>query len=87
MATTKDRIESLRERKAKLDRELKALENKERSETRKRDTRRKVLAGAWLLNQVELGLFNETTLLQGLDQYLEKPRDRELFELNSERQP
>jgi hypothetical protein len=86
MDTLTERIESLEERL----RQLKARQNKSAARQRtvasrrerKEDTRRKILAGAWVLNQVELGALSRETLQCGLDRFLTRPDDRALFDLS-----
>jgi hypothetical protein len=48
----KNRIESLREKKAQLEEQIKNLEARERQQERKNDTRRKVIAGALALEHM-----------------------------------
>ncbi len=48
---------------------------------RKDDTRRKILAGAWVLNQVERGQMSSETFKAALDRFLTRPEDRALFDL------
>lgn len=84
--TTK-RLETLREKKARLETELKALTTQTRAEERKRETRRKVLAGAWLFELIERGEFPATEFERGMDVYLTRERDRELFGLRPKSEP
>ena len=48
---------------------------------RKRETRRKILVGAMVLDQVERGKWPEKSLKAALDRFLEREQDRALFEL------
>ena len=48
---------------------------------RKTDTRRKILVGAMVLKRVDQDPESRTLLLRDLDEFLEHPRDRELFGL------
>jgi large subunit ribosomal protein L7/L12 len=48
---------------------------------RRDDTRRKILVGAFVLNQVERGEFPQERLRAALDRYLSRPDDRALFGL------
>ena len=50
---------------------------------RKEDTRRKILAGAWVLGQVERGELSRESLQRSLDRYLTRPEDRVLFGLSA----
>ena len=77
----KEQITALEERRRKLDAQLARLHAAGRAEARKRDTRRKILAGAAVLNQAEENEAARTRLWKLLDQALVKDRDRELFDL------
>ena len=48
---------------------------------RKRETHRKILVGAMVLDQVERGKWPEKSLKAALDRFLEREQDRALFEL------
>lgn len=85
MAKLEDRI-------AKLEEKLKqAKAQKAQSEARQRaalsklnraaDTRRKVLVGAWVIEQWETGKISRDDVLAGLDSFLVRPNDRALFDL------
>lgn len=54
---------------------------REGKQERAADTRRKILAGAVILNAVKLGKVSPLFLDQLLDEALNKPADRELFKL------
>ena len=77
----KDQIVALEDKRRKLDAQLARLHAAGRTEARKRDTRRKILAGAAVLNQAEENEADRTRLWKLLDQVLVKDRDRELFNL------
>ena len=77
----KEQITALEERRRKIDSQLARLHAAGRTEARKRDTRRKILAGAAVLNQAEENEADRTRLWKLLDQVLVKDRDRELFNL------
>jgi septal ring factor EnvC (AmiA/AmiB activator) len=49
--------------------------------TRQQDTRRKVLAGAMVLDLMERDEGNRQRFMQRLDSYLTRPDDRALFDL------
>ncbi len=76
-----DQIRALEDKRRKLDAQLARLHAVGRAEARKRDTRRKILAGAVVLNQAEENETAKTRLWKLLDQALVKDRDRELFDL------
>ena len=64
-----------------IDRRIRRAESRLRGEDRRRDTRRKILAGAWVLAEAERSPAARDKLRRGLDGFLDKDRDRELFEL------
>ena len=76
-----EQIRALEDKRRKLDAQLARLHAVGRAEARKRDTRRKILAGAVVLNQAEENETAKTRLWKLLDQALVKDRDRELFDL------
>lgn len=84
--TNEERLEDLRKRRAALDAEVNRLQAKKRLADRKADTRRKILLGAVVMQEMEskpdkIGVWAK----QLLDERLKKPRDRALFGLeNSE---
>lgn len=77
-----ERLELLRQRRAAIDAELGRLLAKERTEKRKEDTRRKILLGAVVMQEMEnhpdeIGAW----AMKLLAARLTKPRDRALFDL------
>ena len=76
-----DQIKALEDKRRKLDAQLARLHAAGRAEARKRDTRRKILAGAVVLNQADENEAAKARLWKLLDQALVKDRDRELFNL------
>lgn len=80
------------ENKAKaLKNELEALEAKKlqllMGSSRASDNRRKFLAGAWLLAEIEKDEQMRLKLNQGLENYLTRPDDRRLFNLEVKVKP
>jgi hypothetical protein len=80
--TNSERLENLRKRRAVLDAELNRLEARERTEKRKQDTRRKILLGAVVMQEMEakpddIGVWANKLLADRLT----KDRDRALFGL------
>ena len=55
--------------------------SRESQEERKRETRRKILVGAMVLDQVQRGEWPEKRLKAAMDRFLEREQDRTLFEL------
>ncbi|MBV9825370.1 MAG: mobilization protein [Alphaproteobacteria bacterium] len=72
----------MRDKRAQLDAQLKALEAREKQAERKADTRRKVIAGALALEHFEKNRDSEfgRLLYRLLDEYVVRPHDRALFE-------
>ena len=73
--------EKLAKKKAKLEAATRRLRARAAATERKRDTRRKILAGAWVLARADQDLEAARQLTQGLDGFLERDRDRALFNL------
>jgi len=80
-AETTDRIRQLEERRARITAEIQRVKARERQAKRKRDTRRKILVGAMVLDQVERGEWPATRLQAAMDRFLEREQDRALFDL------
>ena len=78
-----ERIADLEKKKQQIANRIVRLRNIESTEQRKLETRRKILAGAWILHRIDQDTDDRLRLMlmQGLDDFLEHPRDRELFEL------
>jgi hypothetical protein len=79
--TEAERAEALRQQKAKIERKLATIEASQRKRSRAEDTRRKVLAGAALLESVKGKPDKEAELRALLDGFLTRPDDRALFGL------
>ena len=84
-----ERIAELEKKKQQIANRIVRLRNMESAKQRKFDTRRKILAGAWVLHRAEQDTDGRLRLMlmQGLDDFLEHPRDRELFDLPPKPQP
>ena len=78
--TTK-RIAALEQQKQQIANRILRLRNLEAAKQRKLDTRRKILAGAWVLHRGDQDPELHKRLLQGLDEFLIHNRDRALFDL------
>ena len=78
-----ERIAELEKKKQQIANRIVRLRNIESTEQRKLETRRKVLAGAWILHRVEQDTDDRLRLMlmQGLDDFIKHPRDRALFDL------
>ena len=78
-----DRIVELEKKKQQIANRIVRLRNMESAKQRKIDTRRKILAGAWILHRIDQDTDDRLRLMliQGLDEFLVSDRDRELFDL------
>jgi hypothetical protein len=80
---TQSKLEKLKIQKAQLEARIKGLESRERQQTRKNDTRRKIIAGALALHHMEKNPDDSFSkkLLGLLNEYVTKPYERNLFGL------
>jgi large subunit ribosomal protein L7/L12 len=77
----KDYLEKLKAQRAKIEARIQGAEAREKVKTRKQDTRRKILIGAYYLDQArENNTMDEIKKL--MDKYLSRDSDRKLFDLN-----
>lgn len=76
-----ERIRKLEEERARINAEIQRVKGRESQEERKRETRRRILAGGMVLAQVERGEMSKEKLSADLDRFLARDRDRELFGL------
>jgi large subunit ribosomal protein L7/L12 len=76
------KLETLKKKKEQLNARIHKLESLHKARERKRDTRRKILIGAYFIDKAaeEGGL---DSLFKQLDGYLKRNSDRELFGLGS----
>jgi hypothetical protein len=81
MSKAEERIRRLEEQKAKVLAELQAAKARFARKERAEDTRRKILAGGMILDQVAAGDWPREKLLAALDEYLDRSSDRALFGL------
>ena len=84
-----ERIAELEKKKQQIANRIVRLRNIESTEQRKLDTRRKILAGAWILHRIDQDTDDRLRLMlmQGLDEFIEHPRDRALFDLPDRPKP
>lgn len=80
----KTRIDELKERRARVDAELERLRRQASARERKRDTRRKIVAGATVLAAAAENRKVESWFRKLLEQRVRKPDDRRLFNLDAE---
>jgi hypothetical protein len=76
-----DKLEKLIERRKQLDARIRREQNRQSAKQRKIDTRRKILAGAWVLDEAEKRPDFKKFVYQRLDRFLTRKTDREVFGL------
>ena len=76
-----DRIRKLEEQRARINAEIQRVRGRESQEERKRETRRKILAGAMVLDRVARKELPEKLFKADMDRFLERDQDRALFDL------
>ena len=74
-------LEKLKQQRATLDARIQAAEARTRVSERKQDTRRKILIGAYYLEQAQRNQQQWAELQQIMTRYLTRENDRRLFEL------
>ena len=72
------KLRKLKEQKAKAERRAKLIQQKQE---RTKDTRRKILLGAMLLEKIKRGEIDPDRIRNDLDPFLRRNADRELFGL------
>lgn len=77
MSTAK--LDKLLERQKQIQEQIKQVKVKESAKKRKDETRRKILVGAAILEEIEAGGFSEEELHRILHARLKRVSDRELF--------
>jgi hypothetical protein len=81
MAVVTNDLKKLLEKKAKLDAQIRQRQNRIKSEERRTDTRRKVLAGAAVLEWAKRDAEFSTRLTEELATFLTRNNERVLFDL------
>ncbi len=75
--------EKLKKDKKRLQARIQKVESAEKRRERKRDTRKKILIGAWVLAQIEsdrkINLDGEKALMKELEKFLTRKIDLEIF--------
>ena len=80
-AKPEERIRQLEEQRARINAEIQRVRSRESLEARKRETRRKILAGAMVLDRVARGDLTEQLFQADMERFLVHDRDRALFGL------
>lgn len=75
------RIEQLKVKQAQLHAQIQKLEAQEKMQERKRDTRRKILIGAYYLDKAKSSSSDMQVLKDAMAIFLTRNMDRQLFEL------
>ena len=81
-AERKRLLEIQRKKKRLIENRIRRQQYRLSLKERKRDTRRKILAGSWVLALAEKDQAAALRLRKGLDEFLERDQDRELFGLS-----
>ena len=74
-------LEKLLEKEKQLKAKIQAVKSREREKERKLDTRRKILIGAMILEGMKNSEDYNSKIMNNLDKYLTKNKDRVLFGL------
>jgi large subunit ribosomal protein L7/L12 len=77
-----EKLKKLLEQRKVLDARIRQAQSKETAEKRKIETRRKILAGAWVLDEMEQRDDFKQFVYKKLNSFLTKPDDRALFGLS-----
>lgn len=80
-AKPEDRLRKLEEQRARINAEIQRVRSRESQEERKRETRRKILAGAMVLDRVARKELAEKLFKDDMDRFLDRDQDRALFGL------
>ena len=86
-AKKKELLEAQRARKATLNRQIQRAKSRITAGERKLRTRRLILMGSYLEHVTQDDPERKARLMKELDGFLERDRDRELFDLPSKAQP
>jgi large subunit ribosomal protein L7/L12 len=82
---TNPRLKKLKLRKDQIEARIRNLEARDKAREKKRDTRRKILIGAFYMEQMEKDEMLKKKILSGLNGFLVRENDRELFGLGEKR--
>lgn len=77
---TQEKLEALKQKKEKLEKQIAALKAHEASQARKEDTRLKVLIGAAMLADSKIRPKTEETIKEVLQRAIVEERDRKFLE-------
>lgn len=80
-------LEKLKHQQAQLTARIQAHEARAKEQERKKETRRKILVGAYYLDKARVSSENFDKLKQDMDEYLTRNSDRALFDLALIKEP
>jgi hypothetical protein len=83
----KTQKEKLLEKKRQIEERIRVAETREREDDRKKDTRRKILAGAVVLEEAAKKPEFHQELMRMIGGFLTRPADRKLFGLSADAPP
>ncbi len=78
--SAKEKLEALKQRKAKIEQEIAALKSRDAAQERKEDTRLKVLIGAALLADAKINPETAALVQEVAARAITAPRDREFLQ-------
>ena len=76
------KLELIDEKIAKLKAEASRIKGRASKQKRKDDTRRKILIGAYMIEQIEKGKYSKEKLSAAMNGFLSRENDRTLFNLS-----
>ena len=76
------RLEQLLRKQEELKAQIRKEKNKLSQAERKKDTRRKILLGALMMDMMKKGELDEKKIMKHLDSFLTRETDRKLFDLS-----
>ena len=76
------KLELIDEKIAKLKAEASRIKSRASKQKRKDDTRRKILIGAYMIEQIEKGKYSKEILSAAMNVFLSRESDRTLFNLS-----
>ena len=76
-------LEALEKRRADINRKIQRIKHAEVKKKRQEETKRKILIGALIQNQIKNGKYNEELMLKALDEFLTRDHERALFNLET----
>ena len=80
--TEQEQLEALEKKKSQLDARIQKKRSAVRASQRKKDTRRKIIAGALALEHSAIDSDFGSKLTRLLNEHVTRPEDRKLFELD-----